>query len=43
MGKGTESYHRLIRILLLTSFPVILIALVTQGSVIADQIVVPGK
>ena len=38
MGKGTESYHRLIRILLLTSFPVILIALVTQGSVIADQI-----
>lgn len=38
MGKGTESYRRLIRILLLTSFPVILIALVTQGSVIADQI-----
>lgn len=38
MGKGTESYRRIIRILILSTLPVILIALVTQGSVIVDQI-----
>ena len=38
MGKGTESYRRIVRILMLSTLPVILIALVTQGSVIVDQI-----
>ena len=38
MGKGTESYRRIVRILVLSTLPVILIALVTQGSVIVDQI-----
>ena len=38
MGKGTESYRRIVRILVLSTLPVVLIALVTQGSVIVDQI-----